>query len=168
MISLGIVRDSDKKIQLSLEIDAKGLLSSMMDQASLMVAQIVETTNEAFTAPEPKLPRGASFFAMPPPVPRKHPAARAGLDLLSQAASVKDSVVITPDLGAKNADSSLVPPLHLREDSEEKDAGVDNLSVDQCASIIDDVFGGMDDTLFGGTDDSLLQGPPLKKMKTTP
>ena len=131
----------------------------MMDQASLMVAQIVETTNEAFSAPEPKLQRGASFFAMPPPLPRKERAAPAGLDLLSQAAGVKDSAVITPDLGAKKADVNLVPPLHLREDDEETDddTNVDDLSVDQCASIIDDVFGGMDDTL--------LQGPPLKKMK---
>jgi len=165
----GIVRDSDSKIQLSLEVDSKRLLSSMMDQASLMVAKIVETTNEAFAAPEPKLPRGASFFVMPPPLPRKQPAAPAGLDLLSQAASVKDSAVITPDLGAKKADASLVPLLRLHEDGEEEeDPDVDDLSVDQCASIIDDVFGGMNDTIFGCMDDTHLQGPPLKKMKTSP
>lgn len=138
-----------------------------MEQASLMVAQIVETTNEAFAAPEPKLQRGASFFAMPPPVPRKQPAVPAGLDLLSQeaAATAKDSAVITPDLSAKKADDSRVPPLCLREDDvgEGEDAGVDDLSVDQCASIIDDVFGGMDDTLFGGADDAPPRGPPPKK-----
>lgn len=135
----------------------------MMDQASLMVAQIVESTNEAFCAPEPKLQRGASFFVMPPPSPRKKPAASAGLDLVSQAAAAagdaEDSAVITPDLGSKKTDCSLIPPFHLHDEDKETadDANVDDLSVDQCASIIDDVFGDMDG--------ALLLGPPTKKIR---
>ena len=131
-----------------------------MDQASLMVAEIVETTNEAFSVPEPKLQRGASFFVMPPPMPRRQ-APKAGLELLSEAAvGVKDTRVITPDLGAKASDISSVPALQLHQDEDhDEDTNVDDLSVDQCASIVDDVFGGMDD--------ALLQGPPLKKARTS-
>ena len=146
----------------------------MMDQASLMVGQIVETTNEAFSIPEPKMERGASFFVMPPPKPRKQPAA-AGLDLLSETAvagaTIKDSVVITPDLTSRKSELNLIPslqlpPAHQGEvhgdedpDTHMDDVSVDELSVDQCASIIDDVFGCMDNTI--------LQGPPLKKAKTS-
>lgn len=135
-----------------------------MDQASLMVSQIVETTNEAFSIPGPKMERGESFFVMPPPKPRKQPAA-VGLDLLSEVAGVKETVIITPDLSSKNSDMSLVPSLQLHHNEEEDtdtnadDVSVDDLSVDQCASIIDDVFGYFDD--------ALLQGPPLKKAKTS-
>ena len=160
----GAVREEDKKLQVTIEMNTKGLLNSMMDQASLMVAQIVETTNEAFSIPEPKLERGASFFVMPPPKPRKQPVA-AGLDLLSEAAGASDTVIITPDLGSKTSDVTLVPTLELHADEEnhnedDEDPHVDDdLSVDQCASIIDDVFGCMDD--------ALLQCPPRKKAKTT-
>lgn len=158
----GTVREEDKKLQVTIEVNTKGLLNSMMDQASLMVAQIVETTNEAFSIPEPKLERGASFFVMPPPKPRKKPSV-AGLDLLSEAARVKDTVVVTPDLGSKTSDTNLVPALQLHPNEDKDDISEDphvddDLSVDQCASIIDDVFGCMDD--------ALLQGPPRKKSKT--
>ena len=145
-------------------VNSQGFLKSMMDQASLMVSQIVETTNEAFSIPEPKMERGESFFVMPPPKPRKQQAA-AGLDLLSEAARAKETVIITPDLTSKNSDEiSLVPTLQLHQDEDDGDASaddlsVDDLSVDQCASIVDDVFGCMDD--------ALLQGPPLKKAKTS-
>lgn len=136
----------------------------MMDQASLMVAQIVETTNDAFCVPEPKMERGESFVVMPPPMPRKRSAPSAGLDLLSEAAVVKESVIITPDLNAKKSDPTVIPALHLEADQDNHDdnectADVDDLSLDQCASIIDDVFGAMDD--------ALLRGPCLKKSKAT-
>lgn len=159
---LGTFRDEDNKLQLKLELNTQGLLKSMMDQASLMVAEIVETTNDAFCIAEPKMERGESFFVMPPPMPRKRSAASAGLDILSQAAAINESVIITPDLQARNCDASAVPPLHLEEedtyDNDENTANVDDLSLDQCASIVDDVFGAMDD--------ALLQGPCLKKPKT--
>ena len=160
----GVIREEDKKLQVTITVNTQELLKSMMDQASLMVSQIVETTNEAFSIPEPKMQRGESFFVMPPPKPRNQPAA-AGLDLLSEVAGVKETVIITPDLSSKNSDMNLVPSLQLHRNEEEDmdtnadDVSVDDLSVDQCASIIDDVFGSFDD--------ALLHGPPLKKAKTS-
>jgi hypothetical protein len=157
------VRSEDNKFQVHLHVDTKELLSNMMDQASHIVAEIVETTNEAFCLPEPKLERGDSFFVMPPPLPRKQQLS-VGLELLSEAAEAakENSVVITPDLTAKTSNANLIPLFHLEDEQiaqQESEASVDELSSDQCAAIIDDVF--------GGWDDSLLQGPRPKKIKTT-
>lgn len=153
-----IARDMNEsnKLRLTVEVEAKALLRNMMDQASLIVAEIVQATNEAFSLAEPKMERGESFLVMPPPKPRREKTRTEGLELLAEATAAKEMAVITPDLAAKNSNLEAVAPLQLHEE-EDCDASVDDLSVDQCVSLVDD--------LFGDFDDALSHGPPLKKAK---
>jgi len=90
---------------------------------------------------------------MPPPKARNS----FGLELLSDAAASTPPVV-SPDLSGRQA-SNHIPILHLEDSAENEqdiDEDVTEFSVDQCASIVDNIFG--DDL-----DDSVFIGPPPSK-----
>ena len=129
----------------------------MMNQASRMAAIVVEMANGALSSPEKNLHRGDSFLAMPPPLPRipsLHPEPdydQGGLDLLSKMAA--ELPIVSPDVSSLGSPVQPVPNLELEEDED-----LSGLSADQCADIVDGVFGGFDD--------AILIGPPQKKTKT--
>lgn len=114
--------------------------------------------------------RSSSFLAMPPPsrIPVRKPenkkvkfassllfqSNKDGLDLLSRAAS--QLPIVSPHLSGSPSppESVRIPKLELLEEECEDD-DVSNLSVDQCADIVDTC-------LFGG--DFSLE-PPFKRTK---
>ena len=127
--------------------------------------------------------RSESFLAMPPPLPKKPMSMRTkikqkpkGLDLLSMMAS--ELPIVSPDITALSTPKyHVVPNIKLDDDEEEKDGnpnafgaatsdedvvneeedGVSDLSPDQCAEVVDGIFGDLDD--------DILMGPPMKKQK---
>jgi hypothetical protein len=132
-----------------------------------------------------KILRSESTAAMPPPLPqlatlpRMQGANIDGLDLLSKLATERP--IVSPDLSARSTPMYNIPCIHLEvirdggkhlhqpDHHEDKtDERVDlvedlvevesfMLSPDQCASIVDFVFGDLDDVT--------LMGPPAKKRK---
>jgi hypothetical protein len=124
-----------------IDLDTRELLLQMVHQAALAVTAIVDY---ASSHQEVTLPRSASFLAMPPPVlpivhrrnedtPRFfsiHAPTMSGLDLLCSAAEA-ELPVVSPHFGPVVIDD-------LEDDyEEEEEEDVFNLSVDQCADIID-------------------------------
>jgi hypothetical protein len=129
--------------------------------------------------------RSESTAAMPPPVPQlaTHPLVQGdtidGLDLLSQLAA--ECPVVSPDIFARSAPIYDIPrirldairdggkhryqsDLHQAKLDEEFDLAEDNveddcfvLSPDQCADIVDCIFGDLDDVM--------LMGSPTKKRR---
>ncbi|EEC43961.1 predicted protein [Phaeodactylum tricornutum CCAP 1055/1] len=165
------------QVSVSLNVDA--LLSEMMDRASCIVAAVVEIANNAFCIPEePKsIQRGDSYLAMPPPPPPPQPIPRQNstnlraklvnpLELLSNAAA--ELPVVSPDLSGLMSPRHGVPPLTLEiptvdpylEDTDDSEKGVSEFSADQCADIVDGVFGALDD--------AFLKEPRYKKAKGQP
>jgi len=148
------------------------LLSKMVQQASRVVSSVVETTlrGQEDAGSTTAMSRSASFLAMPPPnrIPARKPENKKvkfpssllfqpnedGLDLLSQAAA--QLPIVSPHLSgsASPSESVRIPTLELVEELYEDD-DVSNLSVDQCADIVDTC-------LFGG--DFSLE-PPFKRTK---
>lgn len=126
----------------SVSIDQNQLLKSLMEQASSIVGSIV---NLAGGHPEPK----KEVTIAPRLVSR-------GLDMLCEAAA--HVPVVSPDHKSKLSPSKNVPCLSLddsvtvTDDShsadEDDDEDVTNLSPDQCAHIVDDIFCVMDDAVL--------------------
>jgi len=138
-----------------MHLEMHEFLAKMMDQASRMVAILVELANSAFDTPEKNLHRGDSFFAMPPPLPKipsrlpkpKPDRDHCGLDLLSKMAA--ELPIVSPDVSSLGSPVQSVPNLELEQD--------EDLSFQQCADIVD--------CIFGEFDDAILMGPPPKKAK---
>lgn len=53
--------------KVDIQFDTTALLNGMIQQASRVVAAVVHMANTASIVPESRLPRSASFLAMPPP-----------------------------------------------------------------------------------------------------
>ena len=129
-----------------------------MKQVSLIIESVVDLANNAFVLPTKKqqsLKRsGSSFMVMPPPPPcaKKLPRPR-GLELLSRAAASRP--IVSPDLVALHGCVHRIPELRLEE--EDTESVINELSVDQCEHIVDDIF--------GDTDTALLH-LPTKETKT--
>jgi hypothetical protein len=132
-----------------------------------------------------KILRSESTVAMPPPVPQlaTHPLMQGenidGLDLLSKLAAERP--VVSPDLSAWSTPIYSIPrirldtirdggkhryqPDHYQDKTDEKvvlaeDVAEDEffaLSPDQCADIVDCIFGDLDDVM--------LIGAPTKKPR---
>eukprot|EP00522_Entomoneis_paludosa_P013942 CAMPEP_0172449932 /NCGR_PEP_ID=MMETSP1065-20121228/8502_1 /TAXON_ID=265537 /ORGANISM="Amphiprora paludosa, Strain CCMP125" /LENGTH=394 /DNA_ID=CAMNT_0013201693 /DNA_START=99 /DNA_END=1283 /DNA_ORIENTATION=+ len=166
--SLSIVsQDSpDHSMNLKMQLDTKELLAQMKLQAADIVAHVVDITNTFFAVPEDSsIGRGDSFLAMPPPpklesnaisqaqYPRKNFEDKRELP-----GDSKTLALISPDLSATSACTHIIPTLML------DDQGMleFDLSPDQCANILDDVFGNVDLTLFASSSD---EEPPQKKTK---
>mmetsp|Transcript_2883 Transcript_2883/g.3866 ORF Transcript_2883/g.3866 Transcript_2883/m.3866 type:complete len:395 (-) Transcript_2883:405-1589(-) len=137
-----------------LQVDTKDLLAQMKLQALGVVAQVVDMTNSFFMIPdEPSLHRGDSYLVMPPPPSNKG------------AAGSQD----TKDVSSKSfalVDYGGVSPFIM--DDQELSDGSSVLSLDQCANILDDVFGNIDLSLFSGfPDDKTLDTRPAKKSKSS-
>jgi hypothetical protein len=133
-----------------------------------------------------KILRSESTAAMPPPLPQVANLTRTqcdgvdGLDLLSKLAA--ERAIVSPDLSPRPTPMCNIPCIRLgvirdggkrryqsdhHQDKSDKevdlaeDAVKDEtftLSPDQCADILDCVFGDLDDVM--------LMGPPTKKHKT--
>lgn len=170
-------------------VDTRHLLSVMILRASSVIAAVVEEANTSSIVPESKLCRSSSFLAMPPPMPKLNRRASSsdgkasdllskaedtksknrlhGLDILSTAAA--ELPIVSPDFRARALMKQPpdMPNLNLVLDesssanssitADEQD--LSDLSPDQCASIVDDIFGDFDDHI-------LSNEPPLKKLKT--
>jgi hypothetical protein len=132
-----------------------------------------------------KILRSESTAAMPPPVPQlaTHPLMQVdnidGLDLLSKLAAERP--VVSPDLSARSTPIYSIPrirldtirdgrkhrfqPDHYQDKTDEEvdlamDVAEDEsfaLSPDQCADIVDCIFGDLDDVM--------LMGAPTKKPR---
>jgi hypothetical protein len=140
-----VVKKTLSKIYLRLNL--QHLLDDMMKQASQVVMTVVETVELSQRKNEKDIKRGNSFLAMPPPKPKKprfDPVASplcGGLDLLSHTAAVLP--IVSPDMSAKKATANVIPDLELENED------VMSLSADQCADIVDGVFGEeFDDTIL--------------------
>ncbi|KAL7580163.1 hypothetical protein ACA910_012916 [Epithemia clementina (nom. ined.)] len=120
-----------------LEIDIHELLTQMKESAAEVVAQVIEMTNSFFVVPKPIFHRGESYLAMPPP--------QMGL---RGESSTQNQALISPDLTACSQGPEDVPFMMLNEDEY---AEASDLSPDQCASILDDVFGDVDITVFSSS-----------------
>ena len=136
-----------------IDLDTRELLAQMVQQAAHAVTAIVDLAGH-----EVKLPRSASFLAMPPPalpVPVLHRKKEtvqfstipmSGLELLCSAAA-SELPVVSPHLG----------PVVIDDLEEDFDEDVSNLSLDQCADIID--------VCLFGEQAVFPEGPPSKRAK---
>ena len=132
-----------------------------------------------------KILRSESTAAMPPPVPQvaTHPVMQGGnidgLDLLSKLAAERP--VVSPDLSARSTPIDSIPHIrldairnggkhhyqqdHYQDNTDKKVDLAENvaedetfaLSPDQCADIVDCIFGDLDDVM--------LMGAPTKKPR---
>jgi hypothetical protein len=132
-----------------------------------------------------KILRSDSTAAMPPPLPQLATLPQIqgdnidGLDLLSKLAAERP--IVSPDLSARSTPIYKIPGIRLgvihgggkhrhqsdeyQDKSDEETDLVEDaveeesftLSPDQCANIVDCVFGDLDDVM--------LMGPPTKKRK---
>jgi hypothetical protein len=139
-----------------IDLDTHELLLEMIDQASLVVATVVELANTACIVPESKLCRSSSFLEMPPPLPKRRKPCMDALELLSQAAaglvSISEPTISCPVYSRASTEHLVV----VSDDETEQD--LLQLSPDQCASIVDGVFKELDDDYF-------CLGPPAKRFK---
>lgn len=155
----------------AIDLDLHRLLGHMIQHAARVVSAVVEIASNACNDDgKHPISRSASFLAMPPPglparTGRKRALpfqrrsligpegdGRAGLDLLCRAADVLP--VVSPDLTGAAKPDWTVRSLDLEagvDDSEE----VSNLTVDQCADIVDTC-------LFGGEFTDSPEPPPKR------
>lgn len=146
---------------LGLVLDNKSLLSQMKSQASGVVAQVVDLTNSFFVIPEPKMfHRGDSYIVMPPPAtPIRSSDKRALIDFHQEnkdVSSMKNFSLLDCDTVSR----ILLP--------EEQSQDQLDLSPDQCANILDDVFGSLDVSLFStGVENRENEARPLKRAKVS-
>jgi hypothetical protein len=152
--------------EVHVDIDTDALLSKMMTEASRVVGTIASMSNIPNSSILiSRISRSESQVAMPPPLPKK-PTSRPkweaqGLDLLSKTAT--DLPIVSPDISALKSPVRIVPDIHFHEEEKvemqdnESDEDLPELSLDQCADIVDCVFGDLDDLV--------LMGPPMKKPK---
>lgn len=123
----------------------------MIDAASTVMAGVIDIANTESIVSNERLSRSESFLAMPPPPPKLEE--RSGLDLLSAAALN----VVSPELKGSTTVCP-VPQLQLDEEDDDEDV-VSHLSPDQCADIVDGIFGSDLDVPI------MTMEPPLKKLK---
>jgi hypothetical protein len=143
-----------------IELDTKQLLSKMIHQASRVVAVVIELANTSSIVPESKLCRSSSFLVMPPPSTR--PGQLKGLEMLSQVAAELDVKSHAPStLVWASHEPGLLAEQCLVVSDDEVEQGpsqLSHLSPEQCASIVDGVFGELDD--------DFCLGPPAKRFKS--
>jgi len=153
----------------------------MMKQTSRIVGVVVAFSNSNLLSHDnSKIFRSESCAAMPPPLPQLTAvSSKRGLHLLSKAAEEAERPIVSPDLCALDEPTTVyhsIPYIYLEKrsacidqdeqaDEDNEDFGdlaqggqVSTLSPDQCADIIDCVFGDIDD-------DMLMGAPPAKKRK---
>jgi hypothetical protein len=140
------------------------------------IAGIASSSNSATI--ENQLNRSASFLAMPPPNPRtsndpqsdqyqKISSKDLGMELLCKAASALPSV--SPDTYDCMGELHPIPTLlrldlsslsvDAKENSDDEES-VSQMSADQCADIVDSIFGeGFDDSVFH------MNPPPMKRAR---
>jgi hypothetical protein len=137
-----------------------------------VVDAIAEVSTDASSLPTSDMPRSASFLAMPPPKSRgpqdPHEAlSYQGLELLSKAAAALP--VVSPNISGGSGQHQTVPKLQLDvsllKDHKEQVDDVSEMSVDQCANIVDNIFGegGIDDSVFHHHDMDHDMDPPANK-----
>lgn len=122
----------------------------MILQASRVVAVVVDIANTSSIVPESKLSRSYSFLAMPPPKPQAK-AAQA-LEMLSAAAAAEEPMVVSPDM--RSLVSPLVPrfpnfDLSSEDEAADVEQDLSELSPDECANIVDGIFGFFDESILG-------------------
>jgi hypothetical protein len=164
------------------EIDTHDLLSQLMEEASRIVGFVAAMSETDLFQQDNsfnKILRSESTAAMPPPLPQLATLHRMqsdnidGLDLLSKLAAERP--IVSPDLSARSKPIYNIPHMRLDafhdggnhhpqsdhyQDKTDKEVLEDEsfmLSPDQCADIVDFVFGDLDDVM--------LMGPPTKKRK---
>jgi hypothetical protein len=154
-----VSEDHDLITHLTIDLDTQQLLLQMIDQATLVVSAVVDLANSCTVISEPKVSRTASYLIMPPPPAKKWSAADTqsinGLEMLSQAAV---GLVDTPNMPDVTNDVYHHDCFALVSDDE--DQVLSHLSPEQCASIVDGVFGELDD-------DFCLGPPAQKRFKTS-
>jgi hypothetical protein len=125
-------------------------------------------TNSFFVMPTPTFNRGDSYLVMPPPMathrrcqqqPCKEPQETMSTENTKDIA-FKSLPLVSPDLPATIACDE-VPCLILGDEDLSESPG---LSADQCADILDDVFGHIDISLFSSSSDD-INNRPAKKTK---
>lgn len=132
------VFSSGKIVIMKLELGIHKLLSQMKNCAAQVVAEVINMTNLLYRLPGKSMHRRDSYIAMPPP--------QQGLSHSSSFPHRSGGqALISPDMSACSKAPEEVPHMMLEEDdiSEASD-----LSPDQCASILDDVFGDVDIAVF--------------------
>jgi hypothetical protein len=161
-----------------IELDTHKLLSGLVDQAAHVVdaiADIASSSNSAMV--ENELNRSASFLAMPPPNPRAPNEPRTdqyqkisskdlGLKLLSKAASALP--IVSPAMTGRMLELHPIPVFRLElpslsletKKNYDDEEDVSEMSADQCADIVDSIFGeGVDDSVFH------MIPPPTKRAR---
>jgi hypothetical protein len=182
VLLIGVHLPNSKLEEAVVEIDTPDLLAQIMSQASHIVGVVTAVSNASLFQQDNSLNRilrSESTATMPPPVPQlaTHPLMQGdnidGLDLLSRLAAERP--VVTPDLSARSTPLHNIPRMcldairdggkrryqpDLQQPKIDEDI-VDNesfvLSPDQCADIVDCVFGDLDDVM--------LMGAPRKKPR---
>jgi hypothetical protein len=123
-------------------------------------------TNFFFVMPKPTFNRGDSYLIMPPPManpgrcqqqPCKEPQETMSTKNTKDI-SFKSLPLVSPDLRAMIACGE-VPCLILGDEDLSESSG---LSADQCADILDDVFGHIDLSLFSSSSDDINKRPAKK------
>jgi hypothetical protein len=156
----------------------------MMKQASRIVGVVAAMSVNADLIEDSglnkiQLVRSESTAAMPPPLPSCAAPPRmsdaAGLDLLSKLAAERP--IVSPDLSAGSTPTYIIPCMLLEvsrdanhdfdqykieevvveDEVENEEDDPYAFSPDQCAHIVDCVFGDLDD--------AMLVGPPIKKLR---
>jgi hypothetical protein len=175
---LGAYSPNSQLEQVRVEIDTNDLLCQMMKQASRIVAMSINAGLIEDSGLN-KILRSESTAAMPPPLPKLAGLPRmsdaAGLDLLSKLAAERP--IVSPHLSARPAPTYIIPCVLLEvardanhdfdqykieevaveDEVENEEDDPYAFSPDQCAHIVDCVFGDLDD--------AMLVGPLTKKHR---
>jgi hypothetical protein len=149
-------------------IDVHKLLSGLVDQAAHAVGAnaVITSSSNSATVENQLNQRSARFLAMPPPNPRALNDPQTdqyqnissnylGLELLRKAAAALP--IVSPEMSGRMAELHPIPVLRLelsslnveaqKESSDKED--ISQMSADQCAAIVDSIFGGgVDDSVF--------------------
>jgi hypothetical protein len=147
---------------ISINLDTRKLLERMVQQTARAVSIVVDIANKACNQRKRSLLRSNSYSTMPPPSPtipishrnnmtnalprvatfvENHSADTTGLDLLCTAVSALP--VVSPHLtNTPSPSNDITVDLSLEDSSssnhdDDDDDDVSNLSIDQCADIVD-------------------------------
>jgi hypothetical protein len=164
-----------------IELDTHKLLSGLVDQEVAHVVDdpiaVIASSSSNSATVENQLNQSASFLAMPPPNPRapndphsdeyqKISSKDSGQKIISKATSALP--IVSPYISAPMAELHPIPVLHLglsslsveAKENYDDEEDVSYMSADQCAAIVDSIFGeGVDDSVFH------MIPPPIKRAR---
>ena len=158
---LAIAFSSSSRWDVKLEVDTSFLLSQMKASAAEVVSRVVDITNALFGCPDQSFGHRKSSTAALPSDQESTSESRS--------LSTNNQALVSPDFSAFSHGQE-IPHMMLNDEVSE----ASDLSPDQCASILDDVFEDVDIAVFSSSPSESTQpadrdyriSRPQKKMRT--